>query len=134
MSASAGSGATDGGAAPVEPGTGPLRAVEEHIRAFNARDLDAVMAGFDDDAVFSTTDHLAVGARAIGQLFAESFAAPATARLELQRAVVSGDTAGCELTEFIAAEGVEHTLEVAAFYTVRGGRIARVRIYRDLPP
>lgn len=113
---------------------GPLRAVEEHIRAFNAADLDAVMAGFDDDAVLSTADHLAVGARAIGKLFADSFAAPATARIELQRAVIDGDTVGCELTEVIEAEGVAHTLDVAAFYTVRGGRIVRVRIYRDLVP
>jgi hypothetical protein len=113
---------------------GPLQAVEEHIRAFNAADLDAVMAGFDNEAVFSTVDHLAVGARAISQLFAESFAAPATARLELLRAVVEGDTAGCELTEFIEAGGVSHTIDVAAFYTVRSGRIARVRIYRDLVP
>ncbi|HSK97981.1 MAG TPA: nuclear transport factor 2 family protein [Euzebyales bacterium] len=111
---------------------GPLRAVEEHIRAFNAADLDAVMAGFDDEAVFSTADQLVVGARAIGRLFADSFAAPATARLELQRVVVDGDTAGCELVEYITADGVEHTLDVAAFYTVRDGCIARVRIYRDI--
>jgi hypothetical protein len=113
---------------------GPLQVVEEHIRAFNACDLDAVMAGFDEDAVFSTAEHLAVGARAISRLFADSFAALATARLELQQAVVQGDTVGCELTEVIEAEGVGHTLEVAAFYTVRAGRIARVRIYRDLMP
>jgi uncharacterized protein len=134
VSAAAGPQAANPDPAGSDVGAGTLPVVEEHIRAFNAGDLDAVMAGFDDDAVFSTADHLAVGARAIAQLFADSFAAPATARLELQRAVVSGDTAGCELTEFIVAEGVEHTLEVAAFYTVRRGRIARVRIYRDLTP
>jgi len=113
--------------------TAPLEVVEEHIRAFNACDLDAVMVGFDEDAVFSTAEQLAVGARAISRLFAESFAAPASAHLELQRVVVDGDTVGCELTEQITAEGIQHALEVAAFYTVRGGRIARVRIYRDLP-
>ena len=112
--------------------TGPLGVVEEHIRAFNACDLDAVMAGFDDDAVFSTADQLAVGARAISRLFAESFDAPASARLDLLRAVVDDDTVGCELTEQISVEGIQHVLDVAAFYTVRSGRIARVRIYRDL--
>ena len=113
---------------------GPLEAVQAHIRAFNAADLDAVMAGFDDEAVFSTAEQLAVGARAIGRLFADSFDAPAEARLDLQRAVVDGDTVACELSEQITADGVVHMLEVAAFYTVRGGRLARVRIYRDLPP
>jgi hypothetical protein len=111
---------------------GPLEAVEAHIRAFNACDLDAVMAGFDDEAVFSTSDQTAIGARAISHLFADSFNAPASARLELARAVVDGDTVGCELTELIEAEGIAHTLDVAAFYTVRDGRFARVRIYRDV--
>lgn len=111
---------------------GPLAVVEEHVRAFNACDLAAVMAGFDEEAVFSTADQLAVGVRAISQLFAASFAAPATAHLELVRAVVDDDTVGCEMTELIQAEGIQHALDVAAFYTVRGGRIARVRIYRDL--
>lgn len=114
------------------PGAAPLQVVEEHIRAFNACDLDAAMAGFDDESVFSTADQVAVGVRAISRLFAESFDAPASAHLELQRAVVDGDTVGCELTELIQAEGITHTLEVAAFYTVREGRFARVRIYRDL--
>lgn len=112
--------------------TEPLRVVEEHIRAFNACDLDAVMAGFDSEAVFSASDHLAVGARAISQLFADSFAMPASARLHLQQAVTQGDTVACELNEQITTEGVEHSIDVAAFYTVRDGRLARVRIYRDL--
>ena len=112
--------------------TQPLKVVEEHIRAFNARDLDAVMAGFDDEAVFSTSEQLAVGARAISQLFADSFAAPASAHLELRNSVIAGDTVACELNEQIEAGGVTHSLDVAAFYTVRGGRLARVRIYRDL--
>jgi hypothetical protein len=113
---------------------GPLPAVEAHLAAFNAADLDAVMAGFDDDAVFSTIDQTIVGSRAIRSLFAESFAAPIAAELVLERVVVGGDTAACELAEHLTVEGTTHTIDVAAFYTVRRGRIARVRIYRDLPP
>jgi len=39
--------------------------------------------------------------------------------------VTQGDTVACELSERITTEGVEHTIDVAAFYTVRGGRLAR---------
>lgn len=113
---------------------GPLPAVEAHLQAFNAADLDMVMAGFADDAVFSTADQLVVGARAIRALFADSFAAPVQAELVLERIVIGGDTAACELAEHLTVGGTTHTIAVAAFYTVRGGRIARVRIYRDLPP
>lgn len=113
---------------------GPLTLVEAHLDAFNRADLDAVMAGFADDAVFTVGDQTAIGARAIRSLFADSFAQPVAARLELARDVVDGDTAACELTEHLTVGGVTHTIEVAAFYTVRRGRLARVRIYRDLPP
>lgn len=114
------------------PGSEPLGVVQAHLRAFNERDLEAVMAGFDPDAVFTMAEQLVIGARAIRQAFADSFAADARARLEVQRAVADGDTVACELIEHIQAQGMAHTLEVAAFYTVRGGRLVRVRIYRDL--
>lgn len=112
--------------------TAELAVVEAHLTAFNRRDIDAVMAGFDTDAVFTMAAQLIVGARAIRQAFADSFAVDARARLDLQRAVVEGDTVACELTERIEAQGITHSLDVAAFYTVRNGLLARVRIYRDL--
>lgn len=111
---------------------GPPEVVTAHVEAFNACDLDGVMAGFDDEAVFTTAEHLAVGSRAISRLFADSFSAPASAELAVERMVVDGDSAACEMTERITAQGVEHLIDVAAFYTVRGGRIVRVRIYRDI--
>lgn len=125
-------GADDAAAEHAAHAHGPLGAVERHIAAFNDADIDAVMTGFDDEAVFATADQLVVGARAIRRLFADSFGMPVTARLELQRAVVSGDTVACELSERIEGEGLAHEIDVAAFYTVRQGRLARVRIYRDL--
>lgn len=115
--------------------TGDRRAVvDAHVAAFNAADLVAVMDGFADDAVLSVGDQTVIGARAIRSLFADSFASPVTAELTLHRAVVEGDTIACELTEQLTVEGTSHTIDVAAFYTVRDGRLVRVRIYRDLAP
>lgn len=108
--------------------------VDAHLAAFNAADLMAVMDGFADDAVLSMGDQTVIGARAIRTLFADSFASPVAAELTLHRAVVDGDTIACELTEQLTVEGATHTIDVAAFYTVRQGQLVRVRIYRDLPP
>ena len=115
-----------------DPTGDPLAVVREHVAAFNERDLDAVMATFADDAVLASGEQVVVGHRALRTLFADSFSAPVSARLELNRSVVSGTTAACELTETLEAAGASHTLEVAAFYTVHRGRLTRVKIYRDL--
>lgn len=117
---------------PGDAAGGALEVVERHLAAFNAADLDAVMADFDDEAVFATAEQLVVGARSIRALFGDSFAAPVEARLALQRAVEQGGTVACELRETLSTDGVVHELDVAAFYSVRRGRLARVRIYRDL--
>lgn len=109
-----------------------LEAVHAHVRAFNAQDLDAVVATFAEDAVLASGDQLVVGGRALRRMFAEAFDAPVDAALELRHAVVDADVAACELTETLTVEGALHTLDVAAFYTVRDGKLARARIYRDL--
>jgi len=120
---------------PVSDTTADRRAVvDAHLAAFNAADLAAVMDGFADDAVLSVGDQTAIGARAIRALFADSFASPVTAELMLHRAVVDGDTIACELSETLTVQGTIHTIDVAAFYTVRDGHLVRVRIYRDLAP
>lgn len=110
----------------------PLAAVRAHLTAFNARDVDAVLDTFVDDAVFVAGDHVVVGRRALRALFADSFAAPVRATLELVRAVTDGPSAACELTETLETDEARHQLDVAAFYTVQDGRLARVRVYRDL--
>lgn len=111
-----------------------LGTVEAHLSAFNARDADAVVALFTEDAVFATADGLVVGRRALRALFSEAFAEPVGAALELRRAVIDGDTAACELTETLALpDGTSAELPVAAFYTVQRGALARIRVYRDTP-
>ena len=110
----------------------PLDPVRAHIDAFNARDLEGVLATFADDAVFAAGDELVVGVRSLRLLFGDAFAAPVDAKLALRHAVVQGDVVACELTETLTVETTSHDLEVAAFYTVRRGELTRVKIYRDL--
>ena len=111
-----------------------LETVNEHLAAFNAQDLDRVMSLFADDAVFAAGDQLVIGRRGIATLFGDAFAQPIRATLQLLRVVVHGDTAGCELLEHLSLPGGSQVeIPVAAFYTVRGGLLARVRVYRDPP-
>jgi hypothetical protein len=100
------------------------------VAAFNADDLTALVDGFSDDAVFATGEHLVVGKRGITSMFADALA-NLDARLELRSAVVQGETAACELTERLGMEGRTFEFHLAAFYTVREGRIARAKIYRE---
>lgn len=112
-------------------GRAPLDVVHEHLEAFAARDLDRLMATFAHDAVFTTADGTVVGRAALRQLFADAFALPVHVDMERRAVHAAGDTVACEIAEHITAEGMTHTLEVAGFYTVRGGVLVRVRVYRD---
>jgi hypothetical protein len=111
--------------------TDVLAAVRAHLDAFNARDVDALVAGFADDAIFATGQDLVVGHRGLREMFTGAFAVPADLRLELLRSLVDGDTAACELLETITLAGATHEFPVAAFYTVRGGVLVRVKVYRE---
>ena len=112
----------------------PAAAVFAHVEAFNARDADAVVATFADDAVFANADDVVIGRAALDALFRDAFSAPLHATLRVQGVVVQGDTAACELLEVLTYGGTTFEVPLAGFFTVRDGRLARVRIYRDAPP
>lgn len=115
-----------------EPGwTDPEAVVDEHLAAFEARDVERVLATFATDASFTTADGTVVGRTALRHLFEESFALPVDVAMDRQVTHVAGDTVVCEIAERLVADGLTHALDVAAFYTVRGGEIVRVRVYRD---
>lgn len=108
-----------------------VQAVREHLAAFNTGDLDALAASFTEDAVFAAGGEVVIGRRAIAGVFADALAAPVEAVLELRRAVVDGSEIACELVERLGADEDAPELAVAAFYSVRNGRLARARVYRD---
>ena len=107
-----------------------LDVVQAHFAAFNAADLDALMAGFADDAVFATGEHLVVGQRGIRAMFGDALTALAP-NLDVRSLVVQGDVVACELAERLTVEGTPFEFALAAFYTVRRGQIVRVKVYRE---
>ena len=109
---------------------GVLDVVRAHIDAFNAGDVDALMAGFADDAVFVTGDHMVVGSRGLRAMFGDALV-NLSPSMQLRATVVQRDVVACELTEQLTVEGAEFTFSLAAFYTVRRGQIVRVKVYRE---
>lgn len=104
--------------------------VRAHVDAFNAGDVDALMAGFADDAVFVTGDHMVVGARGLRAMFTDALASLSPS-MEVRATVVQRGVVACELTEHLTVEGAHFEFSLAAFYTVRRGQIVRVKVYRE---
>lgn len=108
----------------------PVEVVRAHLDAFNAGDVDALLAVFAEDAVFATGEHLVIGARGLRAMFSEALA-ELSPTLTLRGQVVQGEVVACELSEQLTVEGTEFAFALAAFYTVRDGRIVRVKVYRE---
>jgi uncharacterized protein len=107
----------------------PAAVVTRHIDAFNAHDLDALMACFSPEATWVTgADHFK-GATALRALFADAFE-ELSPQLHLRNLLVQGDQVACELCEN-SVEGLERADHIAGFYRVEAGQITAAKIYRE---
>lgn len=105
-------------------------AVDEHVRAFNERDVDALMDGFTDDASWVTGSSVVRGRVELTELFTSAMAG-LLPTLTVQNLLVAPDRAACQLIETLTVRGVEQVCSIAGFYEFRGGRIASAKIYRE---
>lgn len=110
--------------------TGIGEAIAEHVRAFNERDLDALMAGFTDDAVWVTGVSRITGRPALTEFFAAAMTG-LLPTLTIVDIIAGADRAACELVETLNSGGERHTFHIAGFYRLRDGRIAAAKIYRE---
>ena len=108
----------------------PASVVRRHIDAFNARDIDALLACFSDDATWVTGTDKFRGASALRELFVTAFE-ELLPQLQLQSLLVEGDRVACELREDYSAAGGERTDHIAGFYRVEAGLIVAAKIYRE---
>jgi hypothetical protein len=108
----------------------PASVVRRHIDAFNARDLEALLACFSTDATWVTGADTFQGSTALRELFAAAFA-ELSAQLHLRSLVAQGGVVACELREDYSAGGVDHTDHIAGFYRVDTGLIVAAKIYRE---
>ncbi|SDX78602.1 Predicted kinase [Modestobacter sp. DSM 44400] len=108
----------------------PEAAVRAHVDAFDAGDLDALMAGFTPDATWRTGRSDAAGTDELRALFAGALAG-LSPRLTLRTLTARGDTVAAELTETLMVDGETRHVPISGWYQVRNGRIAQAHIYRE---
>lgn len=106
------------------------RVVHRHVDAFNTRDLDALMAGFTDDAVWITGTTVVRGRVKLAAFFSAAMADVAPT-LTVESLLVDGERAACQLTETVTLRGDKRTFFIAAFYGFRDGRIVSAKVYRE---
>ncbi|RNI21357.1 nuclear transport factor 2 family protein [Flexivirga caeni] len=108
----------------------PIGILEAHVAAFNDRDIDGLLRGFTADAEWVTGRYRCSGIGELTELFIGAFGAIAP-RLEIVRAVPGDGLVAAELVERMAIDGQVVAAPIAGFYTLRGGRIAIAKIYRE---
>ncbi|MEV0569275.1 SAM-dependent methyltransferase [Dactylosporangium sp. NPDC050588] len=107
-----------------------IAVVRRHVDAFNARDLDALMAGFTEDALWITGTSIARGRGELAELFAGAMTG-LLPTLVVQDLIADGDRAACQMTETLTVAGEERIFFIAGFYQLRDGHIASAKIYRE---
>lgn len=109
---------------------GPGQVVREHVRAFNARDLDDLLGCFSADATWVTGSDRFRGTAELANLFEHAFT---ELRLELtiQQMVIERNWVACQLREQLVVDGMTRADHIAGFYRVREGRIEEAKIYRE---
>lgn len=131
---------TSGGAAPSQgdgtaagqPAALPDSAavLQEHLRAFNAGDLPALLDRFTSDADWMTGSTRARGRAELAELFGRAMV-DLRPTLTLRTLLATPERVACELIEVLTVGGSRRTCAIAGFYEIAGSRIASARIYRE---
>lgn len=112
----------------MHPAGSPESLIQRQLDAYNARDIDAIMATYADDAQqfeFPAT-LLAAGAAEIRARFMTRFAEPNLHARLLRRIVMGNTVIDHELITRTFPEGTG-TVELVAIYQVHNGRITTAR-------
>ena len=107
------------------------KTIRDHIAAFNAQDLQSLLAGLAEDAVWQTGQHTFRGRDELAALFSEAYRTIAP-KLAIRSILIDRDRAACELLETMTVEGVAREDFIAGFYCVdANGLITSAKIYRQ---
>jgi uncharacterized protein len=105
-------------------------AIGNHVRAFNDRDIDALMNGFTADACWITGSSVVRGRAELAEFFTSAMTG-LLPTLRIKDLLTTPDRAACQLIETLIFNGEEKTCCIAGFYELREGRIAWAKIYRE---
>jgi limonene-1,2-epoxide hydrolase len=108
----------------------PSDVVRAHIAAFNGGDLDGLIQGFSEAAVWATGTYRVAGRDALQDFFASAIRG-LRPRLEILTIIAEGERVACELREVYTADGQEREAWIAGIYVVGPDGISRAKIYRE---
>jgi ketosteroid isomerase-like protein len=102
--------------------------VARHVAAFNAGDVDALLADFTADATWVTGPYTVPP----GQLadFRDAMQ-ELTPRFTVRRSIDGGDAVAVEMTESWTLGDRRDSAALVAVFSVRDGKIAAAKIYRE---
>jgi heme-degrading monooxygenase HmoA len=113
-----------------EPVADPRQIVRDHIAAFNAHNLEDLLACFSADATWLTgSDHFR-GTAELAKFFASAFS-ELNPELSVTTMLVDRDQVACQMSEHLVIDGVARVDQIAGFYRVQNGRITAAKIYRE---
>jgi len=111
-----------------------IAAVERFNEAFNAHDVDAVMASMTDDCVFESTTPPAgerfVGSAAVRKVWDELFSSSPTAHFDGEEVIATGDRCVVRWTyTWVEGDGTEGRVRGVDVLRVRDGLVAEKLAY-----
>lgn len=110
-----------------------LAAVDQFNEAFNAHDVDAVMAAMTDDCVFESTSpphgERFVGTAAVRAAWEQFFVSSPTAHFDAEEVIVSGDKCVVRWRYSWTDDGTTNSVSGIDVITVRDGRVAEKLAY-----
>eukprot|EP00741_Cyanophora_paradoxa_P013624 tig00020704_g13153.t1 len=119
-------------ASTAEKAQSPIAVVQRQVETYNARDIDAFLACFADDALLVNLDDgkvLASGKEEMRPRYVERFKSP-----ELHCDVVGRLAMGDTVVDREIIRGPLRTAHCLAVYTVRDGVIVKAAIKMDVSP
>lgn len=115
----------------VQHGLNAEAVVREHLAAFNAHDTARLFDWFAPDCVWVTGTDRAEGTAALRDLF-DDWLWSLDPSLAVESLVADGgEHVAAQLTERLTVDGTLRTFPIAAFFTVRDGRITHAKVYRE---
>ncbi|MEV4312152.1 nuclear transport factor 2 family protein [Actinocrispum sp. NPDC049592] len=100
--------------------------IRTHVDAFNRGDINALMAGFTEDARWVTGETVILGYQGLTDFFGGAITS-LKPQLTIMDLLADGDRVACQLREAVSGQ----VFFIAGFYRVRHGRIAAAKIYRE---
>jgi ketosteroid isomerase-like protein len=104
--------------------------VRKHVEAFNDGDLERLLAGFAEDALWITGQTVVRGRNELTSLFGDAIDG-LRPHLAVENLITEHGRAACQLTETLLFEHEQRSYSIAVFFRLHDGLITSAKVYRE---